>query len=51
MFAFVKFRKIDEVGFSATLIRQIGIDALENKVTKKFYFFLVQLLSFINLPK
>ena len=26
MFVFVKFRKIDEVGFSATLIRQIGIE-------------------------
>ena len=51
MFAFVKVRKIDEAGFSATLIRQIGIDALENIVTKKIYFFLVQLFYSINFPK
>ena len=51
MFAFVKFRKIDEAGFSTTLIRQIGIDALENIVTKKICFTLIELLYFINFPK
>ena len=45
MFAFVKFRKIDEVGLSANLIWQIGIDALENVVTKKIYFPLIQLFK------
>ena len=50
MFAFVKFRKIDEVGFSAALIWQIGID-LENVVTKKICVTLIQLLYFIYFPK
>ena len=36
MFSFVKFRKIEEADFSATLTQQIGIDTLENIVTKKF---------------
>ena len=51
MFAFLKFEKINEEGFSATLIRQIGIDALVNIVTKKFILFnstfVLQLAYFI----
>ena len=39
MLVFVKFRKIDEPSFSATLIQQIEADALENIVTKNLLLF------------
>ena len=47
----MKVSKIDEAGFSATLIRQIGIGALENIVTKKIYFILIQILYSLNFPR